>query len=119
MVNPPAHNGTYVALLLYPWVVWRPLTRVTARLLLGFWAVATLKTAEASKGCRTAGYGSIGDGVDGSLSPKLSTSTMNPVVAIDAYLDHDLFQGLIEVDKHLIPVVHQNRLGFCGLYPYS
>jgi hypothetical protein len=44
---------------------------------------------------------------------------MKPVEAIDAYLDHDLFQGLIEVDKHLIPVVRQNRLGFHGLYPYS
>ena len=44
---------------------------------------------------------------------------MKPVAAIDANLDHDLFQELIEVDKHLIPVVHQNRLWFHGLYPYS
>ena len=44
---------------------------------------------------------------------------MKPVVAIAAYLDHELFQGLIEVDKQLIPLVHQNRLGFHGLYPYS
>jgi len=84
-----------------------------------FLAVPTLETAGVSKGCRTAEYGSVGEGVDGSLSPKLSTSTIRPVVAIDANLDPDLFQGLIEVDKHLIPVVHQNRLGFCGLYPYS
>ena len=95
------------------------MTRVTACLLLGFWAVATLKNAEASKGCGTAEYGSVGDGVDGSLSPKLSTSTMKPVVAIDTNLDQPPFQGLIEVDKHPIPVVRQNRLGFHGLYPYS
>jgi hypothetical protein len=35
--------------------------------------------------------------------------------SVDAYLDHDLFQELIEVDKHLIPVVHQNRDGFHSL----
>ena len=90
---------------------------VAACLLLGFWAVATHKTTGASKGCRTAEYESIGDGVDGSLSPKLSTSTIEPVVAIGAWLDHDLIQGLIEADKHLIPVVHQNHLAFCGLLP--
>ena len=82
-----------------------------------FWAVATPETTGASKGCRTAEYESIRDGVDGSLSPKLSTSTIEPVVAIGAWLDHDLIQGLIEADKHLIPVAHQNHLAFCGLLP--
>jgi hypothetical protein len=113
----PAHNGTYGALLLYLWVVWRPLKWVAARLLLGSWALAAPETTGASKGCRTAEYESIGDGVDGSLSPKLSTSTIGPVVAIGVCLDHDLIQGLIEADKHLTPVVHQNHLAFCGLLP--
>jgi hypothetical protein len=45
------------------------------------------------KGCRAAEYESIGDGVDASLSRKLSTSTREPVVAIGACLDHDLIQG--------------------------
>jgi hypothetical protein len=40
---------------------------------------------------------------------------MKPVEAIGGCLDHGLFQGLIEVDKHLIPVVHQNRDGFHSL----
>jgi hypothetical protein len=88
--------GRYVALLLYLWVVWRRLTRVAPCLLLGFWAVARLKTTGARKGCRTAEYESIGDGVDGLPLPKLSISTIEPVEAIDAYLNHDLFQGLIE-----------------------
>ncbi len=35
----PANNGTYGALLLYPWVVWGGLTRVAPCLLLGFRAV--------------------------------------------------------------------------------
>jgi hypothetical protein len=109
------HSGTYVALLLYVWVVSRPLKWVAARLLLGSWALAEPKTTGASSGCRTAEYEGIGDGVDGSLSPKLSTSTIGPVVAIGVCLDHDLIQGLIEADKHLIPVVHQNYLAFCGL----
>ena len=43
--------------------------------------------------------------------------TTKPAVAVGACLDHDQFQGLIEVDKHLIPVVHQSRLGFHGLGP--
>jgi hypothetical protein len=47
----------------------------------------------------------------------MSISTAKPAVAIGACLDHDLFQGLIEVDKHLTPVVHQSRLGFHGLAP--
>ena len=34
-----AHKCRYVALLLYPWVVWGGLTRVAPCLLLGFWAV--------------------------------------------------------------------------------
>ncbi len=33
-----AHKCRYVALLLYLWVVWRGLTRVAPRPLLGFWA---------------------------------------------------------------------------------
>ena len=45
----PAHNDPYVALLLYLWVVWRPLKWVAACLLLGYWAVATPKTTGASK----------------------------------------------------------------------
>jgi hypothetical protein len=105
----------YVALLLYLWVVWRPLKWVAARLLLGSWALAAPKTTGASKGCRTAEYESIGDGVDGSLSLELSTSTIRRVVAIGVCLDDDLMQGLIEADKHLTPVVHQNHLVFCGL----
>jgi len=36
------------------------------------------------------------DGVDGPSLPKLSISTIKPVEAIDACLDHDLFQELIE-----------------------
>jgi hypothetical protein len=88
----PAHNGTYGALLLYVRVVWKGLTRVAPCLLLGFWAVATLETTGARKAYRTAGYGSIRDGVDGSLSPKLSISTTEPAVAIGAWLDHDLFK---------------------------
>jgi hypothetical protein len=51
--------------------------------------------------------------------PELSISTIKPVEAIDAYLDHDLFQGLIEVDKHQIPVVHQQSPWFHGLYAHS
>jgi len=77
-------------------VVWRRLTRVTACLLLGFWAVARLKTTGSRKRCRTAEDESIGDGVDGPSLPKLSISTIKPVEAIDASLDHDLFQELIE-----------------------
>jgi hypothetical protein len=48
---------------------------------------------------------------------RMSMLTTRPAVAIGACLDRDLFQGLIEVDKHLIPVVRHSRLGFHGLAP--
>ena len=60
----------------------------------------------ARKGCRTAEYGSIETELTATVA-ELSISTIKPVEANDAYLDPGLLQGLIEVDKHQIPVVHQ------------
>ena len=101
-----AHNGTYVALLLYLWVVWRRLTRVAPCLLLGFWPVATPETTDARKGAEQPKMGASETELTATVA-ELSISTINQVEAIDVYLDPGPFQGLIEIDKHLIPVVHQ------------
>jgi transposase len=39
--------------------------------------------------------------------------------SVDAYLDHDLFQGLIEATNTNFRLFTSNRLGFHRLYPYS
>jgi len=49
----------------------------------------------------------------------LSSSTIKPFEAIDAYLDHELSQGLIESTNTKFRLLTQNRLRFHGLYPYS
>jgi hypothetical protein len=71
------------------------LTRVAACLLLGFWAVTTLETTEARKGCRTAEHGSVGTELTATIAEIVHIDD-KPIETIDANLDHDLFQGLIE-----------------------
>ena len=52
-----AHSGTYFALLLYPWVVWRRLTRVATCLLLGFWLWRGPKLLESGTGAEQPSMG--------------------------------------------------------------
>ncbi len=89
------HKCRYVALLLYLWVVWGGLTRVAPCLLLGFWAVERLQTTGARKGRRTAEYGSVGTELTGTVAEIVHIDD-KASRTIDANLDHDLFQGLIE-----------------------